>query len=205
VQAPLGHAEEFCPDPAADAAAESILARLDGRRYLMHVGSCIPRKRVDFVLELFADVRTRVRDLRLLKVGGAWTPAQWELIRRLELQNAILHVDGISRSTLAVLYRRAAVVLLPSEAEGFGLPIVEALACGTPVLTTDLPVLREVGGAAVTCAPLANLDAWREEVLHLLTSHDTEPARARRSARVRLFSWREHTRIILETYRDLVA
>ena len=58
--------------------------------------------------------------------------------------------------------------LLPSEAEGFGLPVVEALACGTRVLASDLPVLREVGGDAVNYAAVGSLPVWRDEAIRLL-------------------------------------
>ena len=60
----------------------------------------------------------------------------------------------LDRDELADLYRRAALVLLPSDREGFGLPVVEAMACGTPVVASDIPALREIGGdAAAYCAP----------------------------------------------------
>ena len=62
--------------------------------------------------------------------------------------DAIVVLPFVDRATLAAVYRRAALALLPSEREGFGLPLVEALACGTPVVASDIPVLREVGGDA---------------------------------------------------------
>ncbi len=95
---------------------------------------------------------------------------------------------------LAALYRRAALVLLPSEREGFGLPVVEALACGTPIIASDLPVLREVGGTAAEYCPSATPGEWSARVLALLDERTAEPARwaARRDAgiaRAALFSW----------------
>ena len=59
----------------------------------------------------------------------------------------------LDRATLAAVYRRSALVLLPSEREGFGLPVLEALACGTPVVASDIDALREVGGDAVRYCP----------------------------------------------------
>ena len=64
--------------------------------------------------------------------------------------------------TLAAVYRRAALVLQPSEAEGFGLPVAEALACGTPVLASDLAVLREVGGEAAVYRAVGDVPAWSD-------------------------------------------
>jgi glycosyltransferase involved in cell wall biosynthesis len=204
VHAPLGHADEFTAEPAPDPEAERILSRFEGP-YVLHVGSCIPRKRVDFLLELFASLRQARPELRLVKVSGVWTEAQQDLIRRHQLQPAIVHVTDISRSTLASLYRHAELALLPSEAEGFGLPVVEALACGTRVLASDLAVLREVGGDAVSYAPLGALPAWRAEALHLLADPAPSACRDRRLERAHQFSWARHARIIADAYRGLLA
>src|SRR5262249_12758981 len=101
VQAPLGHAREFTAEPKPDAIAAQILGALRGKPYLMHVGSCIPRKRVDFLLRLVADVRIRLPEVQLLKVGGTWTAEQRSLIGELHLQDALVHAQGIERQTLA--------------------------------------------------------------------------------------------------------
>jgi glycosyltransferase involved in cell wall biosynthesis len=205
VHAPLGHAAEFRAEPQPNADAERILAGLDGEPYLLHVGSCIPRKRVDFLLNLFAALRLQSPTLRLVKVGGAWTAEHEQLIRRHQLEGALVHVTDVQRNTLAVLYRRAALVLLPSDAEGFGLPIVEALACGTPVLASDLPTLREVGGAAVDFAPVGAMGAWREQALRILREAAISARREQRLVQAHRFSWDRHARIIADTYRGLVA
>jgi glycosyltransferase involved in cell wall biosynthesis len=204
VHAPLGHADEFTAEPPADPEADRILGSLHGP-YLLHVGSCIPRKRVDFLLELFALLRQARPGLHLVKVGGVWTDAHQELIRRHQMHAAIVHVTDISRSTLACLYRRAELALLPSDAEGFGLPVVEALACGTRVLASDLPVLREVGGDAVNYAAIGALPAWRDEALRLLADPAPSAGRDQRLERARQFSWAQHARIIADAYRGLLA
>jgi glycosyltransferase involved in cell wall biosynthesis len=203
VHAPLGHAPEFTAEPLPDPTAERMLAHLVGKPYLLHVGSCMPRKRVEFLLELFAALRPRLPELRLVKVGGAWTPAQADILRRYQLRPHLIHASDISRRTLAVLYRRAAVVVLPSEAEGFGLPVIEALACGAPVLASDLPVLREVGGEAASYAPVDDLSRWREQVLRILDAPPT--LRPVRLARASLFSWDQHARTIASAYEKMLA
>lgn len=100
----------------------------------------------------------------------------------------------LSRQELADVYRRASVVLLPSDAEGFGLPVIEAMACGTPVLASDLPVLREVGGDAATYAPVGDVEAWVRSVTVLLAEPEAAPDqwKARRAAALRQaagFTW----------------
>ena len=89
-------------------------------------------------------------------------------------QIAIVTIDD---ETLAALYRRAALVLLPSAREGFGLPVIEALACGTPVVSSNLPVLREVGGRAAEYCPVGDVPAWTRTILALLDERATAPER----------------------------
>ena len=166
------------PDPRADAAAARLLgpppADPSAAPDLLHVGSNIPRKRVDVLLRAFAEVRRAVPGARLIKVGGPLTGDLARLADELRITDAIATLpffsprDGRDRATLAAVYRRAALVLQPSDAEGFGLPVAEAMACGSVVLASDIPVLREVGGAAAAYAPVGDVPAWAEAALRLL-------------------------------------
>jgi len=205
VRAPLGVAPEFTPVPAGDDPVPEAVARPAGAPFLLHVGSCVPRKRIDVLLDVFAAVRARRPGLRLVQVGGPWPAARVRQLERLQLSGAVVRLTGLSRNQLAALYRRAAVVLLPSEAEGFGLPVIEALACGARVVASDLPVLREVGGPAVVYCPVADTAAWADAVGRLLDDPGAAPGRAERLARAAAFSWAAHARVILDAYRRLPA
>lgn len=110
------------------------------RPYVLVVGSVEPRKNLDRLARAFHDSQIG-DDYDLLIVGRA---AWGELPRGVEL----LH--GVDDVTLGQLYREAVAVVLPSLYEGFGLPIVEALSAGTPVLCSDIPVFREVAGDDTT-------------------------------------------------------
>jgi glycosyltransferase involved in cell wall biosynthesis len=169
--------------------------------FLLHVGSCIPRKRIDVLLNLFARVR---RDgLKLVQVGGQWSAGQQEQIARLELQPHLVQVRGLPRQTIAALYRSAAVVLQPSEAEGFGLPVIEALACGAAVVASDIPVLREVGGEASMFCPVGDVERWAQTVSGVLEGRMAPPPIDVRIAQARRFSWQRHADTIAATYRHL--
>jgi glycosyltransferase involved in cell wall biosynthesis len=210
------------PDPAADREADRLLgpprpaADPDAPPDLLHVGSNIPRKRVDVLLEVFAAVRRELPGARLLKVGGGLEGDHARLARALGVADAIVTLPYFSplsprdRATLAAVYRRATLVLQPSEAEGFGLPVAEALACGTPLLASDLPVLREVGGGAPVYRPVGDIDAWAEAALALLADRrrQTDAWQARRAAglaRARLFTWDAHADRLAVIFREVLS
>lgn len=202
VWAPPGVSPEFRPEPSLGDTSESVLAPLGGRPYLLHVGSAIPRKRLDVLFEVFAALRTRHPELRLVQQGGALTPAQREQAARLGIGDALLQPPKLDRATLAGLYRRAQAVLVPSEAEGFGLPVIEALACGAPVVASELPVLREVGDTAGLYCPVGDITGWTETVDALLSGRHLPPPRELRLERARRFTWQAHARTVLEAYQQ---
>lgn len=181
------------PDAAADAAAAMLVGGAQGPE-LLHVGSTIPRKRVDTLLDILARVAAVRPDIRLLRVGGPFTAAQEAQMDALGLRPRIRVLPFIERPVLAAIYRRSALVLLPSEREGFGLPVIESLACGTPIVASDLRVLREVGGPAAEYCPVGQAGEWAARVLALLRERDDRPSawEARRHAgiaRAAQFSW----------------
>jgi glycosyltransferase involved in cell wall biosynthesis len=182
----------------------------DGAPVLLHVGSTIARKRIDVLLETFARVRTRVPDARLVRIGGAFTPTQEALARRLGVATAITVMPYVEREAVAEAYRGASLVLLPSESEGFGLPVVEAMACGTPVVASDLPVLREIGGTAATYAPVADPDRWAELVETLLTERSASPdawegRRRAALARAAGFTWEGYAQRMAGIYAEVAG
>jgi glycosyltransferase involved in cell wall biosynthesis len=200
--------------PEADATADAEAAELTGKTAdsinLLHVGSTIRRKRIDVLLKVFANVRRDFPNARLLRVGGAFTDKQLHLVDRLALKDSIVVLPRISREVLAAIYRQATLVLQPSDAEGFGLPVIEAMACGTPVVASDLPVLREVGGEAAAYAPVADPGAWSHTVTTLLTDRvqDPEGWSSRRDAgliHANEFTWSKFAARTADMYRELLA
>jgi glycosyltransferase involved in cell wall biosynthesis len=203
VYAPYGVSQEYLArGRSTDEDSTASFAWRD-TPFLLHVGSCIPRKRIDVLLEVFALVRARHQDLRLLHVGGAWTSNQKQQIERLGLVDAVVHVPEVRRVDLATLYRHAQLVLLPSDAEGFGLPVIEGLACGATVVASDITVLREVGGDAVVYCPVGDVELWAETVGSLLEHRSSAPELERRLARSERFSWDAHANTIREAYERL--
>jgi glycosyltransferase involved in cell wall biosynthesis len=194
---------------AAEREAERLLGPVDSERpELLHVGSTVPRKRIDVLLEVFARVRRTFPRARLLRAGGEFTANQQALATKLDLLDSIVVLPHLNREALAAVYRRAALVLLPSDREGFGLPVVEALACGAPIIASDIPVLREVGGEAATYCPLDEAGAWIQTVNDLLRERQSEPAVwARRQdtgiVQASRFTWPAYVEKTVAVYREV--
>jgi glycosyltransferase involved in cell wall biosynthesis len=200
------------PDPRADAAARRLLASSGASadaQNILHVGSTVERKRLDVLLRVFAAVRAEFPLARLIRVGGPFNAAQKELAERLGLKDSVIVLPFVAGEVLAALYRNASVLLQPSEREGFGLPVIEALACGTPVVASDLPVLREVCGDAALYCPVEDVAAWAATVISLLHEQREQPhlwsnRGALAQAQAAKYSWAEHTRRMVALYQELL-
>jgi glycosyltransferase involved in cell wall biosynthesis len=198
------------PQPEFDEYAQRLLPFGPDAMLLLHVGSTVARKRIDLLLRIFASIRYQNRRAQLVRVGGALTSQQLALAAELGVVEHITQLPFLSREVLAAVYRRCHVTLLPSEVEGFGLPVVEAMACGCPVIATDIPVLREVGGTAADFVPLADLDAWADRILTLLAEKEKDPrARLARqtmcTAHASRFSWNTAADDLALLYRRIAG
>jgi glycosyltransferase involved in cell wall biosynthesis len=200
------------PDPAADRTADGLLSGFGAAPetlWLLSVGSTLPRKRLDILVRAFAAVHYHVPEARLVRVGGL-TEAQLQLAADLNIKHLILCLPYLDREVLAAMYRRSALLLHTADAEGFGLPLVEAMACGCPVAASDLPVLREVGGPATEYCAVADVDSWEHAVAGLLREKLQDPAKwaLRREAGMAYaarFSWAENARQTARIYREILA
>jgi glycosyltransferase involved in cell wall biosynthesis len=190
--------------PEADRAAAALLGAAGGPEVL-HVGSTIPRKRIEHLLEVFARIREAHPGARLVRVGGPLTEAQARQALALGVHGAIAELPFVDAAVLAAVYRRASLVLLPSAAEGFGLPLAEALACGARVLASDLPVLREVGGPHAVFCPVGDAEAWTAAARALLEHADPPAARAARTAHAARFRWDAYALAMSRIYHDVAA
>jgi glycosyltransferase involved in cell wall biosynthesis len=192
------------PDVAADVDAMRLLGR-PGREDVLHVGSTIPRKRLDTLLRVFAGVRRARPAARLVRVGGPFTAEQSRLARELGITDAIVVLPFLDRATLASIYRHSALLVLPSEREGFGLPVLEAMSSGTPVVASDIQALREVGGDAAAYVAVEDDSQWVRLIVDALTERQDAPARweaRRRRAidRASAFSWSRYTAQLVQLY-----
>jgi glycosyltransferase involved in cell wall biosynthesis len=167
--------------------------RPDGSRhdpgfpYILYVGAFRPHKNIDRLFTAFQGVEHP--DLRLVLTGNR-TPEITLQIKRRKLEKRIHFAGCVNDEALATLYRGALCLILPSLIEGFGLPPLEAMACGTPVIVSRTTALPEVvGNAGVLIDPL-DIDDIRDAIERILSSRSLrERLRQAGPMRARLFCW----------------
>jgi glycosyltransferase involved in cell wall biosynthesis len=174
-------------------------------RFALFVGTLEPRKGVDTVLEAWRRFRTSGGKPPTLVLVGRWGWKSDELRDAAAIAEAEgwCRVAGyVDAAELARLYHRATMVVLPSIYEGFGLPLLEGMFAGAPILASDLPVTREVAGDAALYAPAGNAAAWCDA----LERFEREPDLARALSasgreRAATFRWSDAAARTVATFR----
>ncbi|EQD24050.1 MAG: hypothetical protein D084_Lepto4C00616G0006, partial [Leptospirillum sp. Group IV 'UBA BS'] len=183
-----GVSPEFSPEGSA---------RDPGYPYFLYVGNRKPHKNLEMLLTALS--RARLPDPFRLAVGGSPTPEFSARLRRLGLGERVVFLGRMSDRDLPSVYRGARALLFPSVYEGFGLPVLEAMACGTPVLASRIPAVEEVAGEAACLLPPGDPEAWKEAMERL--SESPERARelgSRGPERARPDTWEKDSGIVRE-------
>lgn len=185
---------EFTPSRDETGRAQTRARYANGRPFLLYLGTLEPRKNVGALVaaceRLWAAERRRP-DL-VLAGGLGWKSAPLERqIARSPFREKI-HLAGYATRPVALaLYRSAEAFVYPSFAEGFGLPVVEAMACALPVVASDAAALTEVGGDAALYAPASDAAALGRQIERVLEEPQTRRSlETRGPARAALFSWK---------------
>jgi len=203
----------FRPRAAARATIEERLGlgEWDAWWTAIVVGNDLPRKNLGLAFEIVALAKQDGRRLRLLKVGGSggqrFRDASRRAVERLGVADRVHFLDGVDDDDLALLYGTADAYLCPSHLEGFSLPTVEAMACGSPVVVAARGSLPEVvGEAGVVMPPGAGASEWLGQ-LDVLFGDANLSAELRRCGveRAARFSWEETAQRTLAVYAELAA
>lgn len=173
-------------------------------RYLLTVATLEPRKGLDVALDALALLPDS--DVPLLLAGppgwGGLDPLA-EAARRGLPAGRVRLLGRLSDPDLAVVYAGAAALLAPSRSEGFGLPVLEAMAHGVPVVSSDVPALVEVGGGATRTVPVGDAPALAAAVAELLAGPGLrEQLAAAGRSRAGAFSWQRTARLVWEVCRS---
>ncbi len=194
--------QTFTPD-AQTTAGETTWDVRKGWPRLLHVGSDVKRKNLNMLFSVFARLKLEYPDAVLLRVGTQ-SAAYRKSLRALGVEESVVHYPTSTGKALAALYRSADVMLFPSRFEGFGLPVLEAMACGCPVVSSNASSLPEVGGDAVCYAPPDDIDGWLAAIGSVLS--DGALRQALRSAGLRraaAFTWERHVDGLVKLYHGV--
>jgi glycosyltransferase involved in cell wall biosynthesis len=179
------------------------------RPYLLYLGKLESRKNIVRILQAFDRFRQETRDDALLVLAGARTPMSVgidETIASLRLQDSVREIGYVPDADLPLLYSAASMFVFPSLWEGFGIPVIEAMACGTPVLTSNLSSLPEVSADAALLVDPYRVDEIVQGMLTLWRDRDLCNQMVARGLRnAKRFSWDTTARETMQVYRDAVA
>jgi glycosyltransferase involved in cell wall biosynthesis len=181
----------------------------EGRRYLIYVGSEDPRKNLVTLVRALAQVRRELPDVELIKAGRSHCAEERQclvgLAAELGVLKAIHFLEDVQEEHLAHLYNLAELYVTPSLYEGFGFPLLEAMACGTPVVYADAGSLPEIAGSAGIAVAPVNADSLARGVLSLLRQRDKQAAlRAAGRERAASFTWTASTQSMLAVYEKMM-
>jgi glycosyltransferase involved in cell wall biosynthesis len=160
--------------------------------YLLHVGSFVPRKNIPFLIECFRNADGRGRKLVL---AGA---ERWGMNQDISGEELVV-LESISDRLLLSLYRGAEALVVPSTGEGLGLPVLEALACGTPVISSDGGALAETVSSYGLVLPVNDRRAWTDAI-----SQGADAELKRRAMAFPGWTWEQAGAEALDFYRSLL-
>lgn len=207
VVAPLGVSACFLEGDTPD--SDNIVPEADERPFALIVGNLERKKNVDTILRTWREVlRLSGANVRLVvvgKAGNAWGRAH-AIVRSGGLEKHVQFAGYVSQAKLATLYKAATMLLYPSLEEGFGIPPLEAMACGTPVIASNAGALPETcGDCAILLDPL-DKPAWAATIAELFTNAARRvQLRNAGYKHVQVFTWERHAQTLLRTYREALS
>jgi glycosyltransferase involved in cell wall biosynthesis len=153
-----------------------------------------------------AILRNKRQSVHLLRVGGIPTPSQARLIEDLSIASTVTHIPYVANQELPSYYAAADVFIFPSLYEGFGIPVLEAMACGTPVIASNAASLPEVVGDAGLLIDPRVPEAWAEAIARVLTDGSlADRLRQRGLERAGQLTWERTARETLQVYEQLLG
>jgi glycosyltransferase involved in cell wall biosynthesis len=170
--------------------------------YVLAVGSLTPRKGFETLVAAFAGAGLPSRFRLVIAGADGWdAPAVRQAIERHDRAGRVICTGRVSDAQLAALYEGCTAACVPSVAEGFGLPVVEAAALGAVVLASDLPVFNEINGGVVLHAPPGDVDAWAGALARVVGFDDYRREAERRACAVaERYTWERSAALTLAAY-----
>jgi glycosyltransferase involved in cell wall biosynthesis len=200
---------QFCYVERGDAFAAVSRALGLTTPYILYVGNLRPHKNVSTLLRAFALLRKREdipQELLIIGDDARWGHVRREECFRLGIHDTTHFVSHVAQELLPKIYAAADLLVMPSTIEGFGLPVLEAMACGTPVVCSRATSLPEVGGDAVLYFDPASPEELASLIERVVNSSDLrETLRTKGLERAKQFTWEDSARKHVELYGHLLG
>jgi glycosyltransferase involved in cell wall biosynthesis len=178
--------------------------------YLLHVGTLEPRKNLEFLIDVFHEALKdeRNQDLHLVVTGkkGWYYEGLFAKVKKLKLGKKVIFTGYLDEDDKVALYKGAKIFTFPSLYEGFGLPPLEAMAAGVPVISSNTSSMPEVIGEAGILLSPRDKEGWVREITHL--NNDAALHReltAKNKAQVEKFSWHKTAEKTIKVYEEAMA
>lgn len=203
---PLAPAEHFKPQPKER--IEHVMRKYGlPERFVIYVGVIEPRKNLPTLFKALAMLKSSLPHKLVLAGDVGWYgESEIEEINRLGLDGQVICTGYVPDEDLPAMICGADALVYPSLAEGFGLPVLEAMACGTPVICSSAPALPEIAEGAALMVDPHDVDSWAEALRQLLTDSDLRLELRRKGLeRASQFSWERTARLTLRAFEEAVT
>lgn len=199
--------DRFTPEPVAEGFLEQAGIKPD-QPYIVHISNEAPHKNFRTLLKAFAKVHSERPDVVLVKLGRAHNADHHketlDLIKSLGIREVVKFVEHVTDEDIVNWYRGASIMVVPSLVEGFGLPVLEAMACGTPVVSSDAETLVEIAGDAAIIVPRMDDGGYAQAILKVLNNPDVAREMTEKGLEhVKKFTWENTARAIIDVYQSV--
>ncbi len=188
----LAHSPVFSQEP-------ETASKQFKKPFLLYVGRRQGYKNFSGLLDAYAQWAYRA-EVDLVTVGPSWQPEERQMLSHYSIQNSVHALTEVDDNLLRRLYNQAAAFVYPSYYEGFGIPLLEAMACGCPVVTSSIPVHREIGGEVPFYFELDKVESLTEALGKATSIPRSAPHVQKGLKRVKSFSWEQTAKSTLALY-----
>ena len=188
------------------------------RKIILHVGGSGYHKNIEGIISAISKIKyqmgaslsissrgSKLSNIFFIKIGSGFTDGQKGLIRKLNLEDSVKFLGAVSEEDLVVLYNIADVFVFPSFYEGFGLPVLEAMACGTPVVTSNVSSMPEVAGDAALLVDPFDIDSVASGIGRVINSNTAQYQSwvQKGLEQVKRFTWQKTAEETLKVYTEV--
>ncbi|HMK53516.1 MAG TPA: glycosyltransferase family 1 protein [Methanobacteriaceae archaeon] len=180
--------------------------------YILYLGSEQPRKNFPFLVKVFSKLVNKygLNDMVLVKVGRPQIDIEersksFELIKNLKLENRVLFIDYVDENDIKAVYSAAKLFAYPSLYEGFGLPPLEAMSCGCPVITSNLSSLPEVVGDGGIMMDPSDVEGWAVKMHEILNEDNYRQELIKKGLKQsKQFNWKKTANETFKIYKEVI-